>query len=127
MLVKIKGKQSKFPKSCTNYWAWYYHDWNQQETKMNLMLLQIVEGRHNLKMTVLYRKDGMWREREVDKLVNGLMTEVSNHPQHPEYLVLYGHYTKEATLKALGGGQAYTTTAIIGTDNTELPFVPGFA
>lgn len=79
------------------------------------------------KMTVLHRKDGTWHQSEISKLVNGLMTEVSEHSQHPEYLIILGHYTKEITLKVLGGGQAYTATEIVGKDNKGLPFIPGFA
>lgn len=94
---------------------------------MNLVAMQVAENRRNLKMTVLRREGGTWHQSEVGKFTNGLMTEVSGHPQHPEYLVLFGHHTKAATLKALGGGQAYTATEIVGTDNKELPFVPGFA
>lgn len=94
---------------------------------MNLVAMQVAKYRRNLKMTVLRRKGGSWHRFEVNNLVNGLMTDVSENPQHPEYLVLLGHRTKEETLKALGGGQAYTATEIIGTDNKDLPFVPGFA
>lgn len=93
---------------------------------MDLMAMQVAENRRNIKMTVLYRKDGTWHHSEVGKLVNNLMTEASQHPQHPEYLVLFGHHTKAATLKAIGGGSAYTATEIVGTDNKRLPFRPGF-
>jgi hypothetical protein len=55
------------------------------------------------------------------------MTEVSEHSQYPEHLIILGHYTKEITLKVLGGGQAYTATEIVGKDNKGLPFIPGFA
>jgi len=54
------------------------------------------------------------------------VTEVSQHPQHPEYLVIFGHYTKEQALKAHGGGFAFTATQITGVHNAELPFIPGF-
>jgi hypothetical protein len=54
------------------------------------------------------------------------MTEVSEHPQHPKYLILFGHYTKAETLEALVGGRTYTATNITGTNNKDLPFVPGF-
>lgn len=94
---------------------------------MNLVAMQIAENRRNLKMTVLRRQGGTWHQSEVSKLVNGLMTEVSERPQYPEYLVLFGHYIKDKTLKTLGGGQAYIATKIVGTDNKDLPFVPGFA
>jgi hypothetical protein len=94
---------------------------------MNLVAIQIAENRRNLKMTVLRREGGTWHRSEVGKLVNSLKTEVSEHLRHPEYLVLFGHHTKDATLKALGGGQTYTATEIVGTDNKGLPFVPEFA
>ena len=93
---------------------------------MNLIAMQVAENRRNLKMTLLRREGGVWHRSEVEKLVNGLMTEVSEHPQHPEYLILFGHHTKEVTLNALGGAQAYIVIQIVGTDCKELPFVPGF-
>jgi len=94
---------------------------------MDLLAMQVVENRRNLKMTVLHRAGGVWHHVEVGRLVNGLMTEVSQLQKYPEHLVLFGHYTKEETLKALLGGQAYTAVQVIGTDSKELPFVPGFA
>ncbi len=93
---------------------------------MDLLGMQIEESRRKLKMTVLRREGGTWHPTEVGKLVNGLMTEVSQHPKFQEYLVLFGHHTKEATLKAIGAGQAYTALQITGTHSKELPFVPGF-
>lgn len=77
-----------------------------------------------IKMTVLHRPGGQWWTEEVARLTNGLMTEVSSHPRHPEDLILLGHYTKEQTLRAIGGGVAYTATPMTGTK--ELPFMPGF-
>lgn len=94
---------------------------------MNLVAMQMVGSRRTLKMTVLHRPGGAWDQLEVGRLVNGLKTEVCRHPLHPEHLVLFGHYTKEATLKAMWGGVAYTARQIIGTDHKDLPFVPGFA
>jgi hypothetical protein len=93
---------------------------------MDLLAMQVAENRRKLKMTVLHREGGVWHQIEVGRLVNGLMTEVSQLPKHPEHLVLFGHYTKEETLKALLGGQAYTALQITGVDSKELPFVPGF-
>lgn len=93
---------------------------------MDLMAMQIAENRSKLKTTVLHRQGGVWHQVEVGRLVSGLMTEVSQHPKHPEHLVLFGHYTKEETLRALLGGQAYTALQVTGTDSKELPFVPGF-
>ncbi len=92
---------------------------------MNLVAMQMAESRRALKMTVLHRPGGTWDQLEVGRLVNGLKTEVSVHPLHPEYLVVFGHYTKEETLKVMWGGVAYTVTQIIGTDHKDLPFVPG--
>ena len=91
---------------------------------MNLTGMQIAENRRNLKMTILYRKGGKWHDSEVGKFINGLTTEMSQHPEHPEYVILWGHYTKEETLAALGGGFAYTTTQVTGIDSKELPFKP---
>lgn len=88
--------------------------------------MQVAENQRKLKMTVLYRKGGEWHHSEISKLVGGLGTEVNSHPKHSEYLILMGHYTKEQTLRAIGGGQAYTSIQVVGVDNKELPFVPGF-
>ena len=93
---------------------------------MDLLAMQIAENRRNLKMTVLCREGGTWHQAEVEKLVRGLTTEVSKNPKYPEYLVLFGHHTKAETLRALGGGQAYTATEVIGMDNKDLPFIPRF-
>ena len=90
------------------------------------MAMQIAENRRTIKMTVLHRKGGTWHRTEIDKLVGGLHTEASQQQSRPEHLVLFGHHTKEQTLKALGGGQAYTAVQIVGIDNKQLPFVPGF-
>jgi hypothetical protein len=94
---------------------------------MDLVGMQVEKNRREMKMTVLYRSSGKWHLSEVSKLVNGLMTEISQHPQYTEYLIVYGHYTKEQTLKVLGGGVAYTATQVIGIQDDKLPFVPGFA
>jgi len=94
---------------------------------VNLVAMQIEENRRNRKITVLRREGHTWHEAEVAKLCNGLNTEVSGHPQHPEYLILCGHHTKEQTLQALVGGQAYTATQITGLKSEGVPFIPGFA
>ena len=93
---------------------------------MNLMAMQIEENRRNVKMTVLRREGGTWQSWEIGNLVNNLMTEISHHPQHPEHLVVFGHYSKERALKAHGGGLAFTATQITGIQSKELPFMPGF-
>ena len=77
-----------------------------------------------IEMTVLHRKGGIWHQSEVGKLASGLITTVSERSQYPEYIILWGHYTKEATLKALVGGQAYTATKVTRTDDKRLPFIP---
>lgn len=85
----------------------------------------INEGqRKELKYTVLHRPNGVWHESEVARLIDGLPTEVSRLPKFPEYLILFGHFTKEETLKAIMGGVAYTATQVTGTK--DLPFHPGF-
>ena len=94
---------------------------------MDLLAINLAEKRRNLKMTILHRPGGIWHHSEVAKLVQGLTTEVSQHPKHPEHVVLFGHYTKEQTLKAIGGGIAYTATQVTGIQDERLPFIPGFA
>jgi len=80
--------------------------------------------RRTVKLTVLHRPGGVWHRSEVDRLVNGLMTELYQHPKHPEHLILLGHFAKEETLKAMWGGVAYTATQVTGVDNELLPFRP---
>lgn len=94
---------------------------------MNLMALQVAENMRKLEMTVLFRQGGTWSREEVSNITNGLMTQVSSHPQHPEYLVLFKHFTKAKALEAHGGGLAFTATQVTGVQNKDLPFVPGFA
>ncbi|MBI5004226.1 hypothetical protein HZC00_03980 [Candidatus Kaiserbacteria bacterium] len=94
---------------------------------MNLVAMQIAESRRKIKMTILYRAGGVWHKSEIGKLANGLVTEVSQLPEHPEHLVVFGHHTKEETLRALGRGVAYTVTQVVGIYQKDLPFVPGFA
>lgn len=93
---------------------------------MDLMLMQREQTAREMKMTVLHRPNGVWHLIEVGRLVNGLMTEVSQHPEYPEYLVIYGHHTKEKTLEVMLGGIAYTATQITGMESRKLPFIPGF-
>lgn len=87
---------------------------------------KVANNLRNLKMTVLYRKGGTWAPVDVGRLVSGLKTEASSHPQHPECVILRGHYTKEETLKALMGGMAYTATLVTGVGSDQLPFEPSF-
>jgi len=91
---------------------------------MDLLAMDLLEKRKKLKVTILHREGGTWHPSEVSRLVNGLMTEVSQQRDCPEYLLLFGHYTKEQTLEALLGGQAYTVSQVTGIDSKELPFRP---
>lgn len=91
---------------------------------MSLTALNVLESRRKLKTTVLYREGGVWHDSEIDRLTMVLQTPVSYHPEHPEIVVLFGHYGKEQALKAIGFGVAFTTTQVVGLDN--LPFDPGF-
>ncbi|MFZ2983747.1 MAG: hypothetical protein WA053_01550 [Minisyncoccia bacterium] len=93
---------------------------------MKPALAQVEAGRRAVKMTVLRRERHPWYQSEIGRLVNGLKTEVSGHSKHPEYLVVFGHYTKEQTLEALQGGWEYTATQVTGFHSPSLPFVPGF-
>ncbi len=93
---------------------------------VDLNLMQIEENRRRLKTTVLYRQNGNWHPLEVGLLTTNLDTEVSCHPKYPEYLILFGHYTKQQTLGALRGCQAYIATQVTGMESDKLPFNPGF-
>jgi hypothetical protein len=93
---------------------------------MDLVAMDLQEKRRKMKLTVLHRAGGEWYPDETGRMVNGLMTEARQHPKHPEYVVLIGDFTKEETLKALGGGLAYTVTQVTGTQNEKLPFSIGF-
>lgn len=89
-----------------------------------LLVAEVREKRNNVKMTVLHRPNGQWYRLEISRLVGGLMTEASQRRDFPEYVILFGHYTKEQTLKALWGGEAYTATQVTGLDGA--PFNPGW-
>ncbi len=90
----------------------------------DLEFMRLLEKRQSLKTTVLHRPGGVWHNQEVSLLVSGLVTEVSQLKRCPEYLIIWGHYTKEQTLAAIGGGVAYTATQMNGVDS--LPFNPGW-
>ncbi len=79
-----------------------------------------------IKVTVLHRPGGVWRDKEILGLTDNLQAVVTGIATHPEYLILLGHHTKEATLQAIGGGFAYTATQVTGIDSPLLPFVPSF-
>lgn len=67
---------------------------------------------------------GTWSQREVSKITNGLRTEVYQVDQLPQYLIVYGAFTKEEVLRATGGGCTFTAEQVIGRDNADLPFRP---
>jgi len=90
---------------------------------IGLQAQRIAETRRNMKVTVLHRPNGIWHQQEVNRLCNGLMTEVSQKASHPEHLVLFGHFTKQQTLDVLIGGMAYTATQITGINDSRVPFV----
>lgn len=96
---------------------------------MDFKAIRMIESQKKMQVTILHRAGGVWHSTEVNRLVNDLMTEASQLPQHPEYLMLFGHYTKEETLRVIGGGVAYTAKPITGVyNNPELaslwvPFV----
>ncbi|MEI7498676.1 MAG: hypothetical protein WCK11_05375 [Candidatus Falkowbacteria bacterium] len=92
---------------------------------MDLMGMQIAENRRKLKMTVLHRPGDVWRRNEISQLTIGLMTEVSQHPKHPEHLILFGHHS-ESALKTIIRGATFTAIQIIGLQDERLPFNPGF-
>ena len=89
---------------------------------MDLVVMDLAEKRKKMKLTVLHRAGGKWHASEESKLANGLTPEVQSHPQYPEYLILVGHHTKEATLAAIGGGMAYTATQVVGASHEDLPW-----
>jgi hypothetical protein len=92
----------------------------------DLVGMSVREKRKEQAITVLFREGGVWHGSEVGKLVEGLRTFASQHPQHPEYVLLAGEYSKEVTLAAIGGGVAYTAEVVMGMDNEALPFTPQF-
>ena len=82
----------------------------------------ILHTEDETKLTVLYREGGTWCSSEINKLCVSLFTEVVSRQNFPEYLVLFGHYTRERVLCVLGGGWAFTANQIVGLNNKELPF-----
>ncbi len=94
--------------------------------RFDLTGLHINKQLQEMKMTILHRPGGTWSNADTNRLNQGLSTECSGHHKHPEYLILFGHFTKDETLKALIGGLAYTATQVTGIDSPELPFSPGF-
>jgi hypothetical protein len=81
------------------------------------------EKRKEIKVTVLHRPGGVWRPNEFALLGERLRTEARYRPEeHPEHIVLWGHFTKAQTLEVLGGGTAYTATQVTGIDDPRVPF-----
>lgn len=93
---------------------------------MDLWAMEVREKRAQAKVTVLNRPGGRWYDIEVGRIVNGLKTSVSQHPQHPEFLLVAGEYTKAQVLKAMWGGQTFSCIVITGLDDQSLPFTPEF-
>ena len=83
--------------------------------------MDMLQKQRELKLTILHRKGGAWHEQETSKLLK-LTPAIDGHQKHPEYIVLLGHFTKAQTLAALGGGQSYTVTQVVGARNEQLPF-----
>jgi len=86
-----------------------------------LITQDILEKRRSLKTTLLHRPNGVWHDSEVSNLVNDLHTEVMQHPQFPEHLLLYGHFTKKQTVGP-AAGPTWTAIRVTGTDS--LPWFP---
>ena len=84
----------------------------------------IISRRAALKFTVLYREGGVWNDFEVSKLVNNLNTDVYRMRIHPEYVILWEHFTKAQALDAIGGGFAFTAKEVVGLENPDLPWKP---
>jgi hypothetical protein len=93
---------------------------------MDLWGMSVRKERAQTKVTVLRRPNGSWQNREVNHIVNGLMTSASQHPKYPVYLLIAGEYTKQQVLGIIGAGQDFSLTVITGLDNPELPFRPQF-
>ncbi len=93
---------------------------------MDLLGIDIRAQRAEQKITLLHRPGGTWHQVEVSRLVAGFNNTVCGHPQHPEYLILPEHRTKEEVLRVLLGGQAFDVTNVLGFENPDLPWVPQF-
>ena len=91
---------------------------------MDLLAMDLLDKRRKAKFTVLRRQNGTWSSSEISMLVKGLQAEIGSHPRHPEYLVIPGHYTKEAISRIIGDKPSYTVTQVTGVGSKELPFIP---
>jgi len=79
-----------------------------------------------LTVTVLRRHNGTWARYEVDRFTRGLQTDVCEDLDFPEYLLLFGHFTKAETIQVIREGNDYTATQVTGSDSCDLPFKPRF-
>lgn len=88
---------------------------------------KLKECTKNLKSTVLFRAGGTWSAKEVADLTNlvGPESGVWCMPsEHPEYLILEGHFSNRSISRTLRGSLPYTVTRVIGNDEKDLPFLP---
>lgn len=88
----------------------------------NLVALHAQELRNKAPFTILHRSGGIWSGNEVNKLTNGLAARIQGKNNAPEYLVVFGHYTKAQALAALGGGLAFTSSQVVGYENENCRF-----
>jgi hypothetical protein len=68
--------------------------------------------------------DGTWKPNEVTAIINGLVTEAYQLESFPQHVILWGGFTKEQVLKAMGGGATFTAEEVVGYENDKLPFRP---
>ena len=87
-----------------------------------LMPLEVERIRREIQLTILHRPSGDWTSSESGRIVNGLMTEMEQHPQYPEYAILFGHYSKQDVLQALSGGVSFTALQVTGVEDERLPW-----
>jgi hypothetical protein len=83
---------------------------------MDLLGSILLDNRKKFKATVLYRKGGFWSREEIVRVVDALHNEISQHPQHPEYAIINGHYPEDVIKKAVGSND-FTVTQNVGVDN----------
>jgi len=53
----------------------------------------------------------------VDRIVNAVRNEVSQHLRHPEHLIIHGHHDEARIRDSLTGGKPYTVTPVTGVSN----------
>jgi hypothetical protein len=86
---------------------------------------QFKEETKNLKITVLFRRQGKWSTDEINRLVASGIAEVWYDLKKTRYLVFRGHYTEKFIAKALlQVSSPYTVTRVVGTEDARLPFLP---